>query len=59
MTPDQILQSLELQSQSLKEQINLMPVGSAQRQSAEQILSQYDAQLVRVKDQYKKQGQAF
>ena len=59
MTPDQVMQSLEAQRKSLFEVIQIMPKGSAQRQVQEDLLRQQDAQLERVKAEYKRQGMEF
>ena len=58
MTPDQVLQSLEAQRLALFEAIQLMPKGSSQRQSQEDLLKQQDAQLAHVVAEYKRQGNA-
>jgi exonuclease VII small subunit len=56
MTPEQVVQSLELQSTFLRDRMATLPKGSQERQAGEQTLLQYDEQLERVRQEYKKQG---
>lgn len=59
MTPEQVIQSLELQSAQLKDRMLLMPAASHERQIAEQTLKQYDAQLARTIQEFNKKGSKF